>query len=748
MKTSKLILGFLVTLIVTANSFGQFTRQQAIDLILNNTLLDDIESIDVYCANNSNTGDVEMIDNVIVENPNAESWVFFVDDNPFASWYHQARYIFVFTVDGAYTIANGEIYPKSWKTDYEEISSADRPDPVAIDGTAFVPDPQKVESNYNYALIVVAMDEYRNWYNTSLIYNVLLLNYNYKKDNIFVLYSYDGHSWLPNVNGDDLDDPADPSDDIDGPATWATVQQVLAEMKGEEPNPVYVTEALGHGDQLAVFFTGVPVENNGPNPVMLFQEEEGDFIPIPVSDVSELMEDIDCGQMVFTFDVSSAGDVIPHFMEVGGTDVKCKNRFLHGPTVSGQSSKAEMYFSSGNYSEYLYYWAAAARGFLPDASAPWQTILPAIGEENLGGFPYLQVIPNHPGDDTLDVNLDGFIQMGEAFTYANKMDTWSDDGYCYIPYIIGQSEIPTATDEFPFTDDLITLSGLSGGITTTTYLPTRSYIIADELWAFPIQSTLADLYVDDNAELHINRLKSSMALFSVTGYVNLILGEDVLITTEEPFNGISNKARFWTYNASPCSLTIGENTTFEKIKLDIDGGIPPRKMVFDYCTFSDSRLLLQWCDVTFNHSNFDNSRLQAVGKDVNIRNCNFDHSVFYSYPSNSSSLDTVIVDSSYFTGICTHYLSSGISSIFIQGYEQYKISNSTFEAGNNLNSGIEITFCGMDRYNIVQNNIVFGYTAAGIRLYSSYGDLFGNYVYGNVNDGISLQNNASINITP
>jgi hypothetical protein len=351
MKTHKLILSFLVTIIVTVHSFGQFTRQQAIDLVLNNILVDDIESIDIYCAYNSNTNDVEMIDNVVITNPYSESWVFFVNDNPFASWYHQTRYIFVNTTDGAYAISNGEIYPKSWKTDFEEISLADRPEPIAMDGTAYVPDPQKVESNYNYALIIVAMDEYRNWYNTSLIYNVLLQNYNYKKENIFVLYSYDGHSWLPNVNGDDLDDPTDPSDDIDGPATWASIQSTITDL----------TNDLTNGDQLAVFFTGIPVKNNGAEPNMVFPVDQNNYLSYPVSGISVPMEDIDCAQMIFTFDVNSASDVSVYFEGPVGTDVKCLNRFLHGSTGSNEVNHAELYFSGGNYSEQLFYWASAAR---------------------------------------------------------------------------------------------------------------------------------------------------------------------------------------------------------------------------------------------------------------------------------------------------------------------------------------------------------------------------------------------------
>ncbi|MCD4698105.1 MAG: hypothetical protein K8S16_17910 [Bacteroidales bacterium] len=153
MKHLKFLSFLFVALFLTTTIFAQFTRQQAIDLILNDVLSDELDNIDVYASFNSFTDDAVLIDNDNAANPYAESWVFYVNDSPFASWYHPCRYIFVNASTVDYSTVDKEIYPKHLSTDFEEISSADRPDPIAMDGTAFVPDPQKVESNYNYALI-------------------------------------------------------------------------------------------------------------------------------------------------------------------------------------------------------------------------------------------------------------------------------------------------------------------------------------------------------------------------------------------------------------------------------------------------------------------------------------------------------------------------------------------------------------------------------------------------------------------
>jgi hypothetical protein len=93
---------FVVASILMLNSvmFAQFSRTDAIDLILNTVLVDDIGEIDVFAANDSFTDNVLLIDNEAKSNPYAEAWVLFSDDNPFASWYHSSRIIYVNKVDG------------------------------------------------------------------------------------------------------------------------------------------------------------------------------------------------------------------------------------------------------------------------------------------------------------------------------------------------------------------------------------------------------------------------------------------------------------------------------------------------------------------------------------------------------------------------------------------------------------------------------------------------------------------------
>ncbi len=120
-KVPKMLL--LITLILMVNSvYSQFTRTQANNLILNTIVDEDLDKVDVYSSYVSQSLDEELIDNVTLSNPYADSWIFFINDNPFASWYHSCRLVYVNTVDGSYTVNDVEIYPKGLSADYEEIS--------------------------------------------------------------------------------------------------------------------------------------------------------------------------------------------------------------------------------------------------------------------------------------------------------------------------------------------------------------------------------------------------------------------------------------------------------------------------------------------------------------------------------------------------------------------------------------------------------------------------------------------------
>ena len=708
--------------LLTVSVFAQFSRNDAINLVLNTILADDIGDIDVYASNSSFTTNVELIDNNSSANPYSDAWVFFSDDNPFASWYHSSRVIYVSAIDGVYTIYNVEIYPKGLSSDYEEISYANRPDPIAMDGTAFVPDPQKVESNYNYALIIVSMDNPRNWHNTSLIYNVLMQNYNYKKENILILYNWNGQSgYEPYLS--DLDGNGS-FDDIDGPATWDNIQSTIANL----------TANLGHGDQLAVFFTGVPVHSNSTDTYMAFPVDENLIASYPVSTVSNAMNDIDCGQMIFNFDVNSAEDVMSYFEATGNSNALCQNRYLTGSTATGKKNYAEMYFSGGNYSEQLFYWASAARGYLPNVyeQKPWEIWedFGQLGLEN-GGGAYASVIPNHPGDNNLDDDGDGFIQMGEAFNYAGDMNTWADE-YCYLPfYEIPEAQTPYQTDEIPFVEDLISLAGLSGVIITTQIMPTRSYIMADSVVVYDN----VELEFSDNCEIYINSNQFPYSIpfprIVTNSGSTLIFGENTYVTISN-----DNPACIVTYGTG---LEIGDSSLIENVYISFINPIEIFKI--NECKFVNSQLFLNYCTTT------------------KISNCSFKSTFVKSYGGYQEYTDNVFTNSNcYLKGTdnredylrmngCSFDGAGPLPSydliLYMLNFPDYIIQDNSFQNGY---KGVVIINCGWDGLHSFKDNTINTYNIYGLQIYLSNAELTGNTIIENGTKGLQLFNNSNISL--
>ncbi len=76
---------------------AQFTRQQAIDLVLTEVVDDDITEANVFAEYvvRSDNNPINLHYSGQVSCPYNQNWVFFVDDLPLANWNHDCRYIFV-----------------------------------------------------------------------------------------------------------------------------------------------------------------------------------------------------------------------------------------------------------------------------------------------------------------------------------------------------------------------------------------------------------------------------------------------------------------------------------------------------------------------------------------------------------------------------------------------------------------------------------------------------------------------------
>lgn len=163
-------------MLVTNFTFSQFSRNQAIDLVLNQILDIETETIDVYSSYNVvSSSNITLWDNQTINCSYSENWLFFIDDIPPAKWYHPCRYIFVDKSTGNYTIVNKKIYPKDIETDYELIHQIPRPDPADELMVGSNSSNQIIEPNpHYYAVIINGFDCICNWGDVSSIYTTLI----------------------------------------------------------------------------------------------------------------------------------------------------------------------------------------------------------------------------------------------------------------------------------------------------------------------------------------------------------------------------------------------------------------------------------------------------------------------------------------------------------------------------------------------------------------------------------------------
>jgi hypothetical protein len=142
------------------------------------------------------------------------------------------------------------------------------------------------------------------------------------------------------------------------------------------------------------------------------------------------------------------------------------HRSIYTAANTTDGSYFELWITGGAYDEFLFYWTAAARGRFPGLF-PWE-----LGDQ-VTEFDFDDIFiygDPHPAAYDPDLNGDGFVQMGEAFDYANNFDTWSPEGYYNTSYpqghpghqYVGCDEHPCSSQNIGFQEDLLCLTGITG----------------------------------------------------------------------------------------------------------------------------------------------------------------------------------------------------------------------------------------------------------------------------------------------
>jgi hypothetical protein len=464
-----IVMAIICLCAITSNA--QFSAEQAQDLILNQVLVGELDEVDVFMMEQANSGQnpIMLENNKTVQIPYASNWVFFIDDLPLANWAHPCRYILVDASNGDYQEVNQDFFPVNWETDYITLSEMPRPSrtdlPENPDAVINTPEP---DSNL-YAVIINGSDEDLCWNDISAIYCTLLDVYGYTKDNIFVHY-VNGYSTF----GEDFD--GDIHDDIDFDAYKTSIHHTFREMSGETNTSPEIPE-LGPEDQLFIFVDdhGYYDINDSCSYLLLPGEDLADF------EMAEYLENVNCAQIMALFQPCQIGGFVNELSDYNNYNISCKNRSIQSVTDTTTSSYPEYYITGGKYSEFTFYWTAAARGYYPLINEPWTP----SGYE-AGSFPFDDYFDDHPGDYNPDLDGDGFVQMEEAFDYANDMDSWTETGFFDPAYVHSfYCESPQNIIDIKFNEDLLMLSGLAGHVENSQTIDSRNYLIGGELTIDP-----------------------------------------------------------------------------------------------------------------------------------------------------------------------------------------------------------------------------------------------------------------------
>jgi len=665
MSFKKLVL-LVALFVIYVSMYAEITRNDAVDLVLNQIISEDVGKVNVYIKNNPVSSDIglNLHKGRHIDTSYNSSWIFFVDDNPAARWFHPCRYIAIDTQTGEYEIFEESIYPANEYQDFELISSPPDPETTSTQITPPLNSPtQRTDNSHLYAVIIGGDllndptqwdDDESFWNDTSGIY-CTLLNYGYTRDNIIVHYA-EGEG--PDGN-QDLDDPNEYTDDIDYWADKDTIFTTFDDLQTiltpQDMLFIYLNDHGYHlGDVAYLCLPGRDVPSN-----RLYDYE-----------LAELTRNIDCSQIIFRIDCCYSGGFIN---DLDDPIASCQNRVIH--TMCGfEHGYGERWITSPSYglypkySEFNLYWTAAAREWYPYIDPDNHQLIEAWHEyietgifpfmeystwSNPAGYPTHNDYPDyHPDEDEDNGNNDGFVQMWEIFRYANNWDSFSNDtdqtynsmpGYfnpfsdnTYPPRV---QETPQQFPEEPcFLNKFLTLAGISGTLSVSDFglTPeiTGNYLFSEE---FRIEDGIT-LTVTEGSQItfsdETNIFLENGAELIIEAEADIVIGDDVKFST--PDGEESGVVRILGSSSVNCNNLEFSNCELHTTdtRLEIYGG-----------NFTESRLrhlneILILDDIDFEQTSIFAEK-RTVGPAlivyVNIENCTIQNSVTYavfisSYP--------------------------------------------------------------------------------------------------------------------
>jgi len=709
MKTLRIIFLIAIIGLLIIPVQAQYTKQQAINLVLNQMLNDDLDRVDVFlsASTKSNQESIALGNNTSVILPYTNNWVCFVDDMPFAKWVHSSRYIIIDAATGNYQIQNKRFFPPDWKTNYTTISERPRPTPIALPANEAIEITRASPNPNLFAVIILGSSDERFKNDASAIYCTLINTYGYTKENIFVhaVTSYD-------MDGDDY------PNDFDYFASKNAIEHTFKELEGETNSSSEIPK-LKPSDQLFIFVTSHGGMDDDENSYIILPDNNPD--ELFDYNLSEYLKNTECSQIIGVFAICEAGGFYNKLQDCD--DALCKNRSIH-TSSNTESSWWEYWITNGNYDEFVYYWTAAVRGY-PYSYNPYEVYTAA------GSFPFDYYFTNHPEDYNPDINEDGVVQMSEAFDYANNMDTWSEYEYYNPNSNIGSSgeepddfvpEVPLEYTDISFEDDLLSLAGIQGLLEDSQPIENRNYMIGgilsvDDNFTIPANSHI--YLTGENGEIDVLQGTSLIIEENVTltgNYSNKInVDGNILIGNNVHFNSLDNSGYFGGLNINNhnASTTLNQ-ATFTKTRMHNYGN----GLIVNDCDFDD-------CYIIYSHRGT-----------VTYSNSEFNRTWLYIENINENNKTATVANCNFSTDIT-------MAAIDLSNYDNYRIENNTMSGFYN---GIQLWQSGdgnIPNYHHIHNNEIYNCSLFGISIYDSKVSISNNYIHDN-NYGISMKNKSNV----
>lgn len=775
----------VILLLILSNGmlFAQFTRQQAIHKVLNEIVVADTGNINVYSAYDllTNNDSIVLAFDTTLVCPYNYNWFFYIDDYPIANWSHPCRYIFIDTVSGNYQIMNQHQFPASFRDSvsnmYELVAEIPSYPIVQLPPNQGVNMPTAVPNPNLFAVLIITEDgsdhnpsytRNRFWFDASLIYNTLINVYGFTEENIIVHYGALGIGDQQYYYYGDFLNPKEVPyiNCIDFPASKASITQTFNNLSGKNVDPNLGIPTLTEEQQLFVFIDGHGDNKNGNSTIILeLPDNTSDFFYD--YELADLVEDINCAQMTFLIQPCNSGHFATELTDYNSYNAECENRVVHTSTTLELSSSSEAYLTQNQYCEYTFYWAAAANGNYPVFEEPWQ---PSTYESGSFPFDILYPFDDHDAfpDFDPDVNGDDFVQMEEAFSYADHFDSKSTDGYCHYPLDPRYLEIPQNQNKM-VVENLTTLKGLAGFVENDNYTAqNRHYVVGDKI-------TIKDdgtLTIYENSTIH-SLVDDAKFQIDIGGELATEINT-IISGGEITADGLLFVDDYTTFNNCDISINgiedvdIRDHVVFNDLSFDLNNSglnTDLSKATFNQCILTNYGQSLNIDNSVFNN-NVTNMQPKFFnyGLTLNISNTDFNNCyMLYSQMGNinvingSSFLNTWLYLENTDIHNSTAYVNINNSSfvksnypftiagIDISHYGNYSITNNTF---NGLYNGIQLGYSGESVVSnqLISDNEFTNCTMAGLLSYESRAKIENNHIHNN-NYGINIGNNSSTDLS-